>query len=85
MEVVVYKYYVNISVAVIAFYLWKLIIPSWDGVSGQFVQPIAEQLMILLIVNITFTTQTFDYIIFKRKVNSYELCLTKSTLINATV
>ena len=52
--------------------LWKLK-PSWDGVSGQSVQPIAEQLTILMIFTLIFTTQTFDYVIFKRKSNLYEL------------
>ena len=52
--------------------LWKLK-PSWDGVSDRFVQPIAEQLTILMIFTLIFTTQTFDYVIFKRKSNLYEL------------
>ena len=38
----------------------------------RFVQPIAEQLTILLIFKIIFTTQKFDYLIFKRKFNLYE-------------
>ena len=41
---------------------------GWD----RFVQPIAEQLTILLIFKIIFTTQKFDYLIFKRKFNLYE-------------
>ena len=45
--------------------------PSWDGVSDRFVQPIAEQLTILMIFTITFTIQTFDSIIFKRKFDLY--------------
>ena len=52
--------------------LWKFI-PSWDGVSSCFVQPIAEQLTILMILTLIFTIQTFDYVIFKRKSNLYEL------------
>ena len=66
---------VTISVAVMAFYLMVFYenIPFWDGVSEWFVQPIAEQLTILMIFTIMFTTQTFDYIIFKRKSNFYEL------------
>ena len=44
-----------------------------DGVSDRFVQPTAEQLTILMIFTIIFTTQTFNYIIFKRKLNSYIL------------
>ena len=66
---------VTISVAVMAFYLMVFYenIPFWDGVSERFVQPIAEQLTILMIFTIMFTTQTFDYIIFKRKSNFYEL------------
>ena len=58
-----------------AFYLIVFIkcIPSWDGLSHQFVQPIAEQLTILMIFTIIFTTQAFDYIIFTRKATSYNL------------
>ena len=50
------------------------IIPSWDGVSDRFVQPIAKQLTISMIFTIMFTIQTFDYTIFKRKCNLRELC-----------
>ena len=77
LEVVVYdEYYETISVIVNGFLfdgiLWKLN-PSLDGVSGRYVQPIAEQLTILMIFTLIFTTQTFDYVIFKRKFNLYEL------------
>ena len=55
---------------------------GWD----RFVQPIAEQLTILLIFKIIFTTQKFDYLIFKRKFNLYEWYNSlKSTFINATI
>ena len=57
--------------------LWKLK-PSWDGVSDRFVQPIAEQLTILMIFTLIFITQTFDYVVFKRKSNLHEL--TKITI-----
>ena len=68
------KYYVTISVEVMAFYfLLGKLIPSWDGVWDRFLQPIAEQWTISMIFTIMFTTQTFDYIIFKRKSNLYEL------------
>ena len=80
------KYYVTISVEVMAFYflLWKLI-PSWDGVWDRFLQPIAEQWTISMIFTIMFATQTFDYIIFKRKSNLYELYnQLKLTFVNAT-
>ena len=51
----------------------NLCIPSWDGVSDQFVQPIAEPLTISKIFTTMFTTQTFDYIIFKGKSNLHKL------------
>ena len=52
--------------------------PSWDGVSDRFVQPIAAQLTILMIFTLIFITQTFDYVVFKRKSNLHEL--TKITI-----
>ena len=39
----------------------NLCIPSWDGVSDQFVQPIAEPLTISMIFTIMFTTVNVHY------------------------
>ena len=74
LEVVVYdecNYLCHSNGFLLDVILWKLK-SSWDEVSDQFVQPIAEQLTILMIFTLIFTTQTFDYVIFKRKSNLYE-------------
>ena len=45
--------------------LWKLK-PAWDEVSDWFVQPIAEQLTMLMKFTLIFTIEMFDYVICKK-------------------
>ena len=63
------EYYETISVA--WYFLKTNAFLGWT--IRLLLQPIAEQLTILMIFIIVFTTQTFDNIMFKRKKNSHEL------------